>query len=139
MPRFVHCLRGRVYEDFENGVKEKVKRKKGSEGGRQHYDEEILAQCNLFIDETLAGGCWGGTESINILFIEENGKCNIVRRFDKTFSQSIILAYRRGANHYESIVAMDNSSISHFVKNFVKGGIKPIEEFCEFIIDSDSD
>lgn len=148
LPRFIHCLRGRVYEDFENGVKEKVKRKKGSEGERQHYDEEILAQCNLFINETLAGGCWGGTESIialseiykiNILFIEENGKCNIVRRFDKMFSQSIILAYRRRANHYESIVAMDNSSISHFVKNFVKGEIKPIEEFCEFIIDSDSD
>lgn len=146
LPSFINCLKGRVYEDFENGVKEKVKRIEKSENGKKDYDEKIHALCKSFVDETLAGGCWGGTESVkalseiykvNILFIEDDGTCNMVDRFNEKFHQSILLAYRRNGNHYESIVAMDNSTITHFAKSFVEGEIKPIETTCNFIIDSD--
>lgn len=146
LPDFIHCLKRRFYEDFENGIKEKVNRKKKSGGGKHEYDEMMLAYCKFFVDETLVGGCWGGTESVialseiykmNILFINDNGSCNMVRRFDETFSHSIILAYRRNGNHYESIVTMDNPTIIHFAKSFIEGEIKPIEEICNIFIDSD--
>lgn len=144
LTRFIHSLKGRVFDWNDKHNKEKRKKAR-TEDEKKVYVEELTDRCNLFVENNLANGSWAGTESllalselykINILIINGDGSSNMINRFERSFDRTILLAYRN-ENHYDSVVAMNDRTILHHAKNLVANEIKSINNHSEYFIDSD--
>lgn len=144
LPRFMYLLKGRFYEDNDKYVGGRKKREKRSEEEQKQHEEQIAVKCKYFLENDLAGGVWGGTESIvalsevysvNILMINDNGTCNMNRKFDTKLNQTIILAFSN-LNHYDSVVSIDDQNISHFAKLLVIEQDKSFGSNTDIVIDA---
>lgn len=143
--RFIHCLKGRVFDETDKHINGKRKKAR-TEEERKVYAEELTKQCNLFVKNKLANGIWGGAESlhalselykINIVIINHNGSSNMIKRFDSSFDRTILLTYRNG-NHYDSAVVMNDHTILHHARTLVASDIKSMNTNPEYFIDSDT-
>lgn len=145
LPNFIHYLKGRVYEMNDHCAESKNSGKLRSHNEREIHKEEIALRCKSFVGKLLAGGTWGGTESIkaiseiyevNILIINEDGSCNMVGSFKVEFNRTIMITYRSG-NHYDSVSVMDDKTILHFARSLVAEQRKQVNDNLDNKIEID--
>lgn len=125
--RYIHSLRGRIYDE-EDESKTIIKKKKKA---KQMTDAAWKRKCKYFLNHKLTKRSqWGGYESLcaisemfstNILIFYEKDECHFVD-FNSTFKQTICLAFRLSDefgtvhNHYDSVCDINYTDLFESVQ-----------------------
>lgn len=124
---FLHELKGRAYEQNNNGEKD---------------EREIEITCHKFMDTKLIKpGVWGGAETfkaiskmhnVNIIVLNNDGSCNMPCRLNQKCARSLLIYFSSGRDdvennnrvHYDSVISVSDTKLRDIANELTEVEIK---------------
>lgn len=131
-----HILNPENFAMFRHHLKDHVYALKNSDEIKIMTDEQLTAECKLFVRYKLSQNnkTWGGAETLlavsnifstNVVVFYEDGLCLKVKAAGKNYDRSIAIAYRFGLkkevrNHYDSVCDANSDDLLAAARKMTK-------------------